>query len=108
MEMYVLYRLATVLAAVIDDAVTVCKSQICRDLGDRLKNLGYAYAVLCRYLIGAADVSFGYHKNVNGSLGVYILEGVNVFVLVDLGRGDVSVDYFTKQAIHIFNLSAVR
>jgi hypothetical protein len=41
---------------------------------------------------------------VNGCLGGDVLEGEDFFVLVNLGGGDLSRDYFTKQARHIFDL----
>ena len=42
----------------------------------------------------------GDNENVNGSHGIDILKGKNVFVLVNLCGGDLSRNYFTKNAIH--------
>jgi hypothetical protein len=39
-----------------------------------------------------------------GSLRIYITKGINVFVFVDLGGRDITLDYLTEQAIHCAEL----
>jgi hypothetical protein len=39
-----------------------------------------------------------------GSLRIYIAKGINVFVFIDLGGRDVTLDYLTEQAIHCAEL----
>ena len=76
--------LASVLTAVIYDAVAVCKSHLCRDLRNSLKNSCDLNAVIRSYLISTADVSLGHNETVHGRLRIYILERINIFIFINL------------------------
>ena len=97
-----LYGLTSVLSAVIYNAVAVRKSHKLRDLRNSLENACDLNAVISGDHIGTANMRFRHYKNVNGRLGIYILERVNVFILIYLRRGDLTRDNFTKQTIHNF------
>jgi len=102
-KMYMLYCLTTVLSAIIYNAVTVCQAKGGSYLGYRFKYLRYVYAVLRRYFVRATDMSLGNNENVYRCLRIYILKGIDVLILIYLCGGYLSIDYFTKQAIHIFH-----
>ena len=103
-EMDMLYRLATVFADICDNSVTACKTASRRYLGYCLEYRFYIAGVLLIDSICGFDVAFWNDKYVNGSLRSDIIEGIDVFVLVYLCGGDFSLDYFTKQARHHFDL----
>ena len=91
--------LAAVLADIGDDAVAVLKSCGRGDLGDGRKDGGNKVGGLVRHLVSGRDVRLGNDENVDGRLGRDVVEGVDVFVLVHLFRGDHPCDDLTKQAI---------
>lgn len=104
-EMQVTNALATVLAAVVDDAVAVGQTLGCGDLGDRFKDLCNQVTVGAVNFVGAADVHLGNDQNVNGREGLNVAEGVDPFVLVNTGRGDLPGDDFAKNTIHCIKTS---
>ena len=95
-----LYSLTSIVSAVGDDAVAVFKTAELCDLRDVLENMRYDRAVFLRDLIHASDMLLGDHKNVNGSLRVDILKRKDLFILINLCRGDLTRNYFTKKAIN--------
>ena len=107
MEMKVLYGLASVSAAICDDSVAICKSRFLCYCGDSFENSGNVGAVFSAYHIAGIDMKLGNNENMNGSLGIYILEGIDLFIFVYFSGGDVALDYFTENAIHIMLLSSV-
>lgn len=86
-EMQVHDGLATVLAAVVDDAVAIVKPLGLGDLRYRLKALCDIFGVAAVYHGSAADVRLRHDKDVHGSLRVYIAERENILVLIYLGAG---------------------
>ena len=74
--------LTSVLTAVVYNAVAIYKSQLGSYLGNSLEHVGNLDTVLCGDFISTADMVLRNHENVHGSLGIYILEGVNVFILL--------------------------
>ena len=45
-----------------------------------------------------------HYENMYGCLRIYVAEGVDVFVFVNLGGRNVTLDYLTEQAIHCAEL----
>ena len=97
MEVQVGHGLAGVGAAVADHTVAVYKALFFCDHGDHLKNMGNHTAVFGRNAGNRRNVGLGDHQNVGGSLGVNVPEGQNQFVLIDLGRGDLTSDDLTNK-----------
>jgi hypothetical protein len=92
----VLDRLASVLADIGDNSVAVFKSAHLGDLGNCLEYSFYATGGFIRDSVGRFNMTFGNDQNVYGSLGIDILEGVDLVVFIDLLGGDLSRDYFTE------------
>ena len=80
MEVHMLYTLAAVLTDIGDNSVTVCKSYLFSDFGNSLENCGNERRVIGGNLIARADMLTGNNENVNGGLGIYVVEGVNLIV----------------------------
>ena len=99
MEMQMLYALATVLAAVGDHAVAICKVFRSGNLGDRFKNAGNISAVFGIYTVGRGNVKLRHHQDMNRCHWVDVAEGVDHLVLVNLGGGNVACNNFTKNTI---------
>lgn len=94
--MQMLDGLATVLAAVIDDAVAVRKTLALCDLCNCLKALADKRGIILVYLVRAADMLLGKDQNVHRRLWVYITERKNVFVLIHFRRGDLPRYYLAE------------
>ena len=80
MEVHMLHTLAAVLTDVGDNSVTVCKSYLFSNLGNSLENCGNERGVIGGNLVARADMLAGDNENVDGSLGIYVVEGVNLIV----------------------------
>ena len=80
MEVHMLHTLAAVLTDVGDNSVTVCKSYLFSDFGNSLENCGNERRVIGCNLVARADMLAGDNENVDGSLGIYVVEGVNLIV----------------------------
>ena len=96
MEVDVLDRLTAILTNICDNSVAVFKSACLCNSGDRLEDRADPRGVFRCNCIGRLNVAFGNDKHVNGCLRVDILEGINLFILVDLCGGDLSRNYFTE------------
>ena len=96
-EVDVLNRLASVLANVGDNSVTVRQTASRRYLGYSLENGGNALRVVSADGICRFDMLARNHKHVNGRLGIDVAKRVDLFVLIYLGGGNFSSNYFTKQ-----------
>lgn len=100
MEMKMLDRLASIGTAVGDNAVSAAKIFSLGDLGNSLKDLCNESAVFRADLIDRRDMYLGHDQNMYGCLRVYITESIDVFVFIDLGRGDITLDDLAEKAIH--------
>ena len=99
MEMQVLHRLTSVLAAIGDDTVTVGKPLGSRDFRNRFKNCGNVGTVLCIDSVSGRDMLLRDDQNVYGCHWVDIAECINLFILVYFSGGDLSRYNFTKNTI---------
>ena len=80
MEVHMLHALTAVLTDVRDNSVTVCKSYLFSDFGNSLENCGNERGVIGSNLVARADMLAGNNEDVDGSLGIYVVEGVNLIV----------------------------
>ena len=80
MEVHMLHALAAVLTDVRYNSVTVCKSYLFSDFGNSLENCGDERGVIGSNLVARADMLAGNNEDVDGSLGIYVVEGVNLIV----------------------------
>ena len=99
-EMKMLNRLASVVTAICDNAVTPAEIFALGDLGNSFKDLCNERAVFRIDFICRCNMYLGHYKNMYGCLRVDIAESINIFVLVDLRRGDLTLDYLAKNAVH--------
>ena len=95
-EVNVLDRLTAVLAHVGDNTVAVRETARGSHLGDRLKDRGDLTRGRRVDSVSRLDVSLGHDENVDGSLRIYVAEGKDLFVLIDLGGGDIPRNNFTE------------
>jgi len=91
--------LASVCAAVGDNAVAVCDARFFCDSGDLFKNIGYDGGVFAVYFVNASDVRFGNDEDVNGCLGGDIIERKDLFVLIRFFGGNIAVYDLTEKAV---------
>ena len=96
MKMQVLYRLTSVAATVGYNAVSSLKSRLLGDNGDHLEYMGHESAVFSRNAVCRLDMTLWNNENVNGSLGIYVVESQTLIVLVSLLGGDNALDYFAE------------
>ena len=102
MEVNVPYRLARILAAVVDNAIAVCDAGSFCNLRQCLKELSDHGAVCGIDLVCACrNMRLGDHDNMHGRLRINIVERIYLRLLIHLFRGDVPAYDLTKQAIHI-------
>lgn len=95
-------RLTCAIAAVIDYPEAVLQPLLGGYLGGDLKDMRHYGAVALVYLRRGGDMLLGYDENMNGSLGVEIVESHDGIVLIDLGGGYLTRRYFAKmQSIFI-------
>ena len=84
-------------ALVGDDAETVLQAL---GLGNLVDGVGHGAHGLGRHIIGdIAVVLLGNHESVDRRLGVEVVEGDDLIVLVNDGRGDLVVGNFAEDAI---------
>lgn len=84
-------------ALVGDDAETVLQAL---GLSDLLDGVSHGAHGLGRHIIGdIAVVLLGNHESVDRRLGVEVVEGDDLIVLVNDGRGDLVVGNFAEDAI---------
>lgn len=89
--------LAGVDALVGDDAETVLQTL---GLGDLLDGVSHGTHGLDRHVVDdVAVVLLGDHERVDRRLGVKVVEGDDLIVLIDNGRGDLVVGNFAEDAI---------
>ena len=89
--------LAGVDALVGDDAETVLQAL---DLGDLLDGVSQGAHGLGGHVVGdVAVVLLGDHERVDRRLGVEVVEGDDLVVLIDNGRGDLVVGNFAEDAV---------
>lgn len=89
--------LAGVDALVGDDAETVLQTL---GLGDLLDGVSHGAHGLGRHVVGdVAVVLLGDHERVDRRLGVEVVEGDDLVVLIDNGRGNLVAGNFTENAI---------
>lgn len=80
-----------------DDAETVLQTL---GLGDLLDGVSHGAHGLGRYVVGdVAVVLLGDHERVDRRLWVEVVEGDDLVVLIDNGRGDLVVGNFAEDAI---------
>ncbi len=104
MEMKMLNGLAGVFSAVGNNAVAVFETFLLCDEGDGLKALCSVNGSLGADIVHRLHVHLGDDEDMNGSLRSDITECKNVFVLVNLIRGDIACDNFAEKAvIHCFS-----
>ena len=92
MKMKMLDRLASIGAAVCDHTVTAAEILALGDLGYLFEYLCDVYAVFRIDLINGRDVNLRHQENMYGSLRINITESINVFVLINLRRRNVTLD----------------
>ena len=95
-EMQMLDALTTILSNVSDNTVSVFKTASHRNLGNSLKHRADRRRIICIYAICRLNVLARNNKHVNGRLGIYILKCVDLFVLVNLGRWNLTRNYPAK------------
>lgn len=100
MEMQMLYRLASVRAAVRDNAVSAGELFALCDLGDGFKDLRDDRAVLRSNFVNGRNMLLRHYEDMYRCLRIYVAESVDVFVLIDLRRGNLTLDYLTENAVH--------
>ena len=100
MEMQMLYRLASVRAAVRYNAVSTRKLFALGDLGDGFKDLCDDRAVLRSYFVNGRNMLLRHNKYMYGCLRIYVAESIDVFVLIDLRRRDIPLNDLAKNAVH--------
>lgn len=84
-------------ALVGDDAETVLQAL---GLGDLLDGVSHGAHGLGRHVVGdVAVVLLGDYERVDRRLGVEVVEGDDLIVLIDNGRGDLVVGNFAEDAI---------
>lgn len=74
--------LASVCAAVGDNAVAVRNARFFCNGGDLLKNVRNDGGVFAVYFVNARDMRFGDDEDVNGCLGGNVIKGKDLFVLI--------------------------
>ena len=80
MEVHMLHTLAAVLTDIGNNSVTVSKTYLFCDFGNSLENCGNERGVISSNLVARADMLAGDNEYVDGSLGIYVVEGVNLIV----------------------------
>ena len=96
-EMQMLNGLTGVGAAVADHAITILQAFSLGDLGDHLKDVSNNSAVFSGDAVAIFNVGLGNHQHMGGSLGIDVPEGVDGFVLIDLGGRDLTGDNLAEQ-----------
>ena len=96
MEVKVLYRLTAVLADIGYYSVTALETELPCDSGDDGEDMRYKARVICSDLVCGCDMLLGNDEAMHGCLRCDVKEGVALVVLVDLLRGDISVDNGTE------------
>ena len=99
MKVEVVNGLASIGAAVGNNAVTVANACAGGDQGNVFKNVSNFSTGFFRDIFNGVHVHFRNDKNVDGGLGIQILESENLVIFVNLGRGDESCCDFTKNTI---------
>ncbi len=98
--MNMLDALTAVLTDIGDDSVSTGQAARRRYLGYSLKHCRHGSGIGGVDLVRGLNVLTRNYKNVYRSLRAYIFEGVYFFVLIHLGRRDLSRDYFAKKTRH--------
>ena len=96
-EVKVLDRLASIVAAVRNNAVAVYYARRFCNSGDFCEDIRHNVCIGFVDFVYASDVRFRNNENVNGRLGRDIVEGENFIVLISFFRGDIACDYFAKK-----------
>ena len=102
MEVKMLNRLTSILAYIGDNSISRLQLEDRCNFRNSLEYFSCIYAVFLANFISRADVSLWHNDTMYGSLRGDVHKCVAVFVLIYLGRGNISLDYTTKQTIHIF------
>ena len=84
--------LAAVIAAVGDHTEAIIQALGLGDLRDHFEDVGHNRGILRSDGAAAVDVGLGNHQDVGGSLGSDVPEGVDGFILINLGGRDVACD----------------
>ena len=90
------HALTRALAAVGDYAEAILEIEVLGKLGDNLIDMSDDRAVVRGDLIQFGDMLLGNDEDVCGSRGRDVLEGIAELVLIDLVRGDLSLDYLAE------------
>ena len=100
-EMKMLYRLASVLADICNNAVTVSKSELSCYLGNYSENVSNGCGILLCKLVKRGNMCLGDNKAVYGCLRRDVEECKADLILVNLIRGNISAGNSAKNTIHI-------
>lgn len=84
---------------VVDGTVASFDTALARNFRGNDLAIADDFRVLRLSFLQAADVPLGNDKDVRWSLGVYIFEGIDLVVLVNLFRANRTGDDFAEQAI---------
>ena len=99
MEVQVVYGLAGIGTAVGNNAVAVADAGAGSDERNVFENISDFVAGFFRDVLNGIHVHFRDDKNVDGGLGVQVLEGKDLIVFINLGARDESCGDFTKNTI---------
>ena len=97
--MEVVYRLTSVRARVDDEPISIVEVLGTGDLTGRREELAEQGCVLGKGMRVGADVSFGDHENMDGSLWMNISEGKRFVGLVKTRRGDRARNDLAEKAV---------
>ena len=84
MEVEMLYRLASIIAAIGNDSVAVTQLKLFCDRRNNFEDMRNVLAVLGCDAVNRSYMALGYYEHVNGRLRSDIIKGVALFVLVNL------------------------
>jgi len=99
MEVQVVDRLASIGAAVGNDAVTVADACASGNGWNIFEYVGDFGACILRDVLDGVHMHFRNNENVDGCLRIQVLEGKDLVVFVNLGGGNEACGNFTKNTI---------
>ena len=99
MEVQMVHGLAGIGAAVGNNAVAVADAGAGSDERNVFENISDFVAGFLGDVLNGIHVHFRDDKNVDGGLGVQVLEGKDLIVFINFGAGNESCGDFTKNTI---------
>ena len=99
MEVQMEHSLTGIGSAVGDHTVAAFQIFCLSDLGNHLKNVSNHSTVFRSDAVAAVNVCLGHHQNVGRCLGRDVPEGIDQFVLLNLGGGNHASDDLAEQTV---------